>query len=569
MISAHSGTLHIRVRALSVALLLGTVAAALPARALAHPTRRHTKTQTTVVQTTTVQTTSVPTTTQTSTTAPSTTVPSSTAPSTTVQTTTVETPSSPPTTGSTKCPPGASGSTLCESVPPPTKPPPSTKPAPTKSTPSTTSTAAPSSSALPGYPALSGELSQLTSKALHSLIDLFPVPPFLLPIYQAAANDYGVPWEVLAAINEVETDYGRNLSISSAGAIGWMQFIPSTWVKYGFDADGRGTPNPYDPIDAIFAAARYLHAAGAEQNLSGAIFAYNHANWYVNSVLLRATLLRVMPAGVVDGLTGLMQADYPIAGHLGPAATQAPSRTRIAGEPVVELTAPAGAPIIAVADGHVVAIGRDDALGKYVTIEDSYGNRFTYSRLGSLEQLYPLLQPQVQSVVRTAQELHLTPGNAPSRQIAVATRFASSDSAATPSRPAAAGPRRPVSQPHLVQAPALVKERLFARPLRPASYAAGGWLQLQVNILSYAIATAMQIGTQGPSDYFSEAVHLKPTGFKLAALRPGAIVVAGTVLGHVGRANGAPTGIAFPGPSCRSVSADRSAADHRRLGAAR
>ena len=57
-------------------------------------------------------------------------------------------------------------------------------------------------------------------------IDKFRIPPFLLPIYQAAGTEYGVRWEVLAAINEIETDYGRNLNISSAGAEGWMQFLP-------------------------------------------------------------------------------------------------------------------------------------------------------------------------------------------------------------------------------------------------------------------------------------------------------------------------------------------------------
>ena len=125
-----------------------------------------------------------------------------------------------------------------------------------------------------------------------------------------------------------------------------MQFLPSTWAKYGFDADGRGSANPYDPIDAIFSAARYLHAAGAERSLSGSIFAYNHANWYVNSVLLRATLLKVMPAGLVDGLTGLMEASFPIAGHLGSYSTQTPVRTRIAKQPAVTLAAPAGAPSV-------------------------------------------------------------------------------------------------------------------------------------------------------------------------------------------------------------------------------
>src|SRR4029453_5169746 len=59
-------------------------------------------------------------------------------------------------------------------------------------------------------------------------IDKFKIPPFLLPIYQAAGMQYGVRWEVLAGINEIETDYGRNLNVSSAGAVGWMQFMPAT-----------------------------------------------------------------------------------------------------------------------------------------------------------------------------------------------------------------------------------------------------------------------------------------------------------------------------------------------------
>ena len=74
-------------------------------------------------------------------------------------------------------------------------------------------------------------------------IDKFRIPPFLLPIYQAAGIEYGVRWEILAAINEIETDYGRNLNVSTAGAVGWMQFMPSTWKRYGVDAndDGRRT----------------------------------------------------------------------------------------------------------------------------------------------------------------------------------------------------------------------------------------------------------------------------------------------------------------------------------------
>ena len=96
-------------------------------------------------------------------------------------------------------------------------------------------------------------------------IDKFRIPPFLLSIYQAAGIEYGIRWEVLAAINEIETDYGRNLNVSSAGALGWMQFMPATWKQYGIDANGDKKKDPYNPVDAIFSAARYLKAAGARE----------------------------------------------------------------------------------------------------------------------------------------------------------------------------------------------------------------------------------------------------------------------------------------------------------------
>jgi hypothetical protein len=110
-------------------------------------------------------------------------------------------------------------------------------------------------------------------------INKFAIPPFLLSIYQAAGIQYGIRWEVLAAINEIETDYGRNLNVSSAGAMGWMQFIPSSWKSFGVDGNSDGKKDPYNPVDAIFAAARYLKAAGADTDLRKAIFAYNHADW--------------------------------------------------------------------------------------------------------------------------------------------------------------------------------------------------------------------------------------------------------------------------------------------------
>ncbi len=152
-------------------------------------------------------------------------------------------------------------------------------------------------------------------------IETYRVPPVLLPIYQSAAARYGVPWEVLAAINEVETNYGQDLSVSSAGAEGWMQFLPQTWAEYGVDATGKGVRDPYNPADAIFAAARYLRAAGAAQNLTGAIFAYNHSGVYVESVMLRARLLAGIPAGLLKSLVAFAGGHRPVyaGGHLAAA----------------------------------------------------------------------------------------------------------------------------------------------------------------------------------------------------------------------------------------------------------
>src|SRR5437899_3748981 len=169
---------------------------------------------------------------------------------------------------------------------------------------------APKPSAL--TPALPLSLSAPIGGIPSFFIESFRIPPFLLPIYQAAGSAYEVPWQVLAAINEVETDYGRDLAVSSAGAEGWMQFLPSSWALYGVDANGDGFKDPYNPADAIFAAARYLRAAGVATNLRAAIFAYNHSRAYVESVLLRARLLGGTPSELLGALAGLTEARFPV-----------------------------------------------------------------------------------------------------------------------------------------------------------------------------------------------------------------------------------------------------------------
>ena len=118
-------------------------------------------------------------------------------------------------------------------------------------------------------------------------------PTNYFQLFQESAAKYcpGLPWTVLAAIGQIESGDRANPGVSSAGALGPMQFLPSTWARWGITAFGeQGPPNIFDPYDAVPAAARYLCAAGGSTaaGLPGAIFAYNHADWYVSEVLALA-----------------------------------------------------------------------------------------------------------------------------------------------------------------------------------------------------------------------------------------------------------------------------------------
>ena len=111
----------------------------------------------------------------------------------------------------------------------------------------------------------------------------------LLRYYRRAERRFGVEWEVLAAVNYVETKFGRVRSSSSAGAQGPMQFLPSTWDAYGLGGDID------DPRDSILGAANYLHASGAPSNYRAALYAYNHSDAYVDAVLLYARQMKRRP----------------------------------------------------------------------------------------------------------------------------------------------------------------------------------------------------------------------------------------------------------------------------------
>jgi hypothetical protein len=348
-----------------------------------------------------------------------------------------------------------------------------------------------------------------------ALIHAFEIPPFLLPIYQAAGIQYDVPWPVLAAINWVETDFGRDQSVSSAGAMGWMQFMPSTWARYGVDLTGVRGKDPYDPVDAIFAAARYLHAAGASKNLSGAIFAYNHATWYVQSVLLRAQLISGYPAPLIDALTELMQARFPVAG-----AVQGFGHPPAANDRVLVSARP-GAPVVAVANGTILKLGYSLRLGRYVVLRDVFGNTYTYSGLGRVANVYARPKPVALSARQIAAELALPRTASPT---APATAGHASSAAPGPAvRPAVSSPRSGEA-PGI---PSTAKERLFAYPLRPRSYASGGMTQESIG---------------DPHTYFAGTLTLRAGQYTLALLRPGATVVAGTILGRLGRSRSNPRG---------------------------
>jgi membrane-bound lytic murein transglycosylase B len=108
----------------------------------------------------------------------------------------------------------------------------------------------------------------------------------LLGFYREAQRRFGVSWRVLAAVNLVESAFGRMRNHSTAGAQGPMQFIPATWAAYGMGGNVR------DPHDAILGAANYLHANGAPRDYATALYHYNPSALYVSAVLEYAARIR-------------------------------------------------------------------------------------------------------------------------------------------------------------------------------------------------------------------------------------------------------------------------------------
>jgi hypothetical protein len=150
------------------------------------------------------------------------------------------------------------------------------------------------------------------------------IPPQYLRLYQQAGRRYGLDWAILAGIGKVECDHGRDPApscthegaVNSAGAGGPAQFVASTWRQYGISTNGDNAPDRWKAADAIFSMANYLRASGAPGDYRRAIYAYNHAWWYVADVqrwagIYRGTFTaaqasgsRYAPGAVLSGMAG-------------------------------------------------------------------------------------------------------------------------------------------------------------------------------------------------------------------------------------------------------------------------
>jgi cell wall-associated NlpC family hydrolase len=266
------------------------------------------------------------------------------------------------------------------------------------------------------------------------------IPPDYLLLYQEAGLAFDVPWEVIAGIGKVECDHGRNPdpacwkqgAENAAGAGGPMQFIDSTWQTYGIAASGSGTPDRWNPADAIVSAANFLKANGAPDDIEAAVFAYNHSDAYVQQVLAWAGLYASgygtnasMPAQLVSGAqapsaaaqtavayalaqlgtpyqwggegaggfdcSGLVQAAYAAAGVELPRVAQA----QYDAGPLV----PAGQPV---EPGDLVFFGADPADVTHVGIVVSPGEMVDAPHSGAVVRIEPYSWPDFLGATRPA-----------------------------------------------------------------------------------------------------------------------------------------------------------------------
>jgi murein DD-endopeptidase MepM/ murein hydrolase activator NlpD len=207
------------------------------------------------------------------------------------------------------------------------------------------------------------------------------IPAEYLPVFLRAQEKYGVSWAVLAAICRVETEFGKNVAVSDAGAVGLMQFMPATFEQYKQDGDNDGVYDPYNPWDAIYSAANMLKAGGFSVDPRGAIFKYNHANWYVNKIMDFAAQYSSMALPVGGGLWPLPAQHIRIESGYG--TRSHPIRQRYHFHDGIDIPAPEGTPVFAVQDGNVDWNREKGEYGLCVVLNHG-GNRTLYAHLSGI-----------------------------------------------------------------------------------------------------------------------------------------------------------------------------------------
>ena len=236
-------------------------------------------------------------------------------------------------------------------------------------------------------------------------IDKFRIPPFLLPIYQAAGIQYGVRWEVLAAINEIETDYGRNLNVSSAGALG-LDAVHALDVADCTASTPTATASRTRTTRSTRSSPPRATCAppAPTRDIRRAVFAYNHADWYVDSVLLRAQVIGGLPADLVGSLTGLTQGRFPVQAKATYAGQLQRSGKRVRqgnAAMVVEADRPPRHPRSTRARARPWSpsttagsceIGDRGGSAASSMLQDVYGNTYTYGHLASGRQALPVAE---------------------------------------------------------------------------------------------------------------------------------------------------------------------------------
>ena len=371
-------------------------------------------------------------------------------------------------------------------------------------------------------------------------IDKFRIPPFLLPIYQAAGIEYGVRWEVLAAINEIETDYGRNLNVSTAGALGWMQFMPATWKPYGVDANGDGSRTRTTRSTRSSPPRATSRPPAPSKDLRKAIFAYNHADWYVDSVLMRARLIGGLPANFVGSLTGLTQGHFPVAAKAPYAddlterdAKKPAKRSRKQGNRAlvvegskhrrgIKIFASRGAPVIAVNDGKIVRVGEHQAPRPLRPVPGRLRQHLHVRAPGQGRQDLPRAQASARRRARPSRASSSCPARTPSRpRPPPPPRSARAKRAQARAAPQARPPQRAAPRGRHQGAPVRQPGPPQGRPRRRRAAALRAHRQDRRRSTFRA--------------YFTKVFGLNRKDVRLKKLRPGSRVVAGTILGRIGR----------------------------------